>query len=186
MINRLVLFVILISGSLSAFEVAQNSMEMRISGAIPVSGRYREIYGDIQASYELQVNTFLMQNISSWVNAGWITKKGFSTGCTRTPTRIEIASLSLGGNYFLPIYNNFSFYAGLGVILSQVNVKNHHEGNAKAFSPGAVIKAGLNIDIFEDFYAGLFSDYYWQPGVYKTNVDIGGIRIGLGLGYKFP
>ena len=42
------------------------------------------------------------------------------------------------------------------------------------------------IEFFFNLLLDVFVDYLYQPVHFSTRIDIGGFKIGAGIGYKFP
>lgn len=185
MIKQLFLYLALFTASLSASDYLADSAEIRGAVFNPSSKRFREIYGRTQASYGLEVHNTWGCGWGSWVNFDWLSKKGTSTGCSRSHTRVQIASLSFGGRVFYPFTFRSFIYLGLGAVFSQVYVTNQSRHSAHAFSPGLVIKSGLNTSLCGNYYVDLFADYYFQSKVFKTHVNVDGFRGGIGVGRYF-
>lgn len=176
-----------LSTELSSVEFESTTFEARVSAFVPVSHRFRGIYGNVMPSYGAEVNTFFNGGRALWLNFDWLSKSGSSIGCGGNDTKVKFAVLSLGYKKMIPL-PFAQFYWGLGGVLSEINVKNRRDAfreKVSRFSPGLVLKSGFYIPIQRTYFANFFADYYVQPGVFKTSVDVGGLRAGVGAGVQF-
>jgi len=159
-------------------------IEFRSSVFVPTSDRASRIYGNSIPNYAIEITRLRPGSFDYWMNFNWLTSRGSSVRY-RDSMRINIASLSLGLKRSYPYCQTNDFYWGLGAVVSGVQVKRHsqykHETGSRA-SFGGVFKLGTTISIGPCSYFNLFTDYYVQPWVYKANVNMSGLRVGLGLG----
>lgn len=49
---------------------------------------------------------------------------------------------------------------------------------------GGVLKSGMYVWINQCAFVDLFVDYLYQPVHFETHVDIGGVKVGAGLGVE--
>lgn len=176
----------------------ENNLELRAAAFFPSSHLFKEIYGNVGTNYQIEANTrFNDYHIPSYcleciiipetfVNFDWYTKKGRSVGF-KDPTRISIADVSLGGKLSFDLCHSFSPYAGIGVSLSRIRLKNkshctHEEVSKLAW--GGLVKSGIKYEINCDLFLDLFVDYLYQPVHFHKTEDIGGFKIGFGVGTK--
>ena len=73
----------------------KSSVALRGAAFVPASERFRDIYGDVGANYQIEACTDLTRCLDGWLNANWFMKHGKSDGL-HDPTRVNIANLSLG------------------------------------------------------------------------------------------
>lgn len=50
---------------------------------------------------------------------------------------------------------------------------------------GGVVKSGIYYTITDCLFLDLFVDYLYQPVHFDKHVNIGGVKIGAGIGVKF-
>lgn len=165
----------------------QSSVEIRGAAFIPASQRFRNIYGDVGPSYQIEASTKLCNCLDGWANIDWFTKNGKSIGCKQS-TRINIANLSFGIKYPFCICEKYTAYFGAGPSLGGVWLKNDSLCTSKHPSKwafGVVLKSGINYSITQCIYLNVFVDYLFQPVHFDSNVDIGGLKTGLGIGMRF-
>ena len=77
------------------FAEFQSSIEIRSAAFFHGSKRFKEIYGNVGASYQLEATTQLYNCLDGWANFDWFSKHGKSDGFNDT-TRVSIANTSLG------------------------------------------------------------------------------------------
>lgn len=186
---------IIFSGS-SLFADPCTSFEFRGAGFFHSSHRFREIYGNVGTSYQIEAaGNFnccnLDCNLGWFANVDWTQKKGRSEGLN-DPTKMSIANLSFGLKYLYPFFCNYTAYAGIGPSFSRIALDNHHSHQRShnnrynsRIAIGGIIKTGVLYSINCNLFLDGFVDYLYQPVNYSTNVDIGGFKLGAGIGYKF-
>lgn len=165
----------------------ENSLEIRSAAFFHSSERFRHIYGNVGGDYQLEGSNKLYNDVDGWANIGWFSKYGHSEGLS-DPTRVNIVNISCGVKFPYRFSDKFTGYVGIGPSLARIWLKNKSHcghGNASKWAIGAVLKTGVNFLITERVFIDVFIDYLYQPVHFKTDVDIGGIKTGLGLGVKF-
>lgn len=171
----------------------QTTIEIRSAAFFHSSKLFRRLYGNVGTSYELEVSTRFqdcleLDNIEIWANYDQFSKHGKVRHCEGAKTRIDIYDISLGLNYIYPFCNCFEAYAGIGSSLSSVVLKNKsccfHEKKSK-LAAGIVLKSGIVYYLSCQIFLDLFVDYLYQPVNFHHRVDVGGVKIGGGIGWKF-
>lgn len=178
-----ILFILL--SCMSLYAEQEIRVQARAGAFFPAVSRFTSIYGNCLPFYELEASTSFC-DFDIWGNLDLVNKKGRSDTLHHF-TRITIANFSFGVKLPYQISNDLSIYAGSGLTFGSVWVRNHIQGsNSKSthFSFGGVIKTGLVYNITCDLFADLFFDYLYQSA-FHNNLNIGGSKLGLGLGYKF-
>ncbi|MBA3815637.1 MAG: hypothetical protein H0X29_03790 [Parachlamydiaceae bacterium] len=171
----------------SALKANETSVEIRSAAFFHSSKLFREIYGNVSGSYQLEVATQLNQCVDGWANFDWFTKHGRSNEFN-DPTRVNIANFSLGIKYPYQFCQNFSAYIGIGPSFSTIWLKNKSECNhsrTSRLAVGGILKTGIIYSINRCFFVDLFVDYLYQPVHFDRRVDIGGFKTGAGIGVKF-
>lgn len=178
-------------------------IEIRGAAFFPASHRFRHIYGNVQSDAEIEASTEWNCSYDVWTNFSWLSKKNrnrpiaygysgsYETESGRLKSRIKLPNVSAGFKYTFPLpcmASNFKLYAGLGIILGRVYLDNRthfmHEKTSKvAF--GGVIKTGFNYFITRRVFLDFFADYIYQPVHFHRNINVGGLKVGGGLGMKF-
>lgn len=159
----------------------------RVSAFFPTGKLMREIYGNCFANYEIEAGQIFAENYEVWGNVGWVSKNG-RTSALHTKTKFEEMNISLGGKYIFYPHECIRWYAGLGVNAAFVYLHNHssfvkHHVNKKGF--GAVVKTGLYFEPVDNLFVELFSDYLYQKIHFHNREQVGGFKVGGGLGIIF-
>lgn len=163
------------------------SLEFRSAAFFHSSKRFREIYGNVSGSYQLEASTKFNECFDTFVNFDWFSKHGKSKGFN-DPTKVSIASISLGPKFLYPFKNCFTAYIGIGPSFAKIWLKNrpkHRHERTSKLSVGGLLKTGVYYFVNRQLFLDLFVDYLYQPVHFHTHVDIGGVKTGLGIGYKF-
>lgn len=158
------------------------SVELRSALFIPSSERFRAIYGNFGRCQELQISN---QNV--WINFDWFSKNGKSIGLG-DPTHIRIANVSLGWKFSRPLSKELITYFGLGESLGAIRLKNQSQCDNEDLTKaafGIVAKSGIYFFFNRSLFMDAFVDYLFQPVRFETRVNVGGLKIGIGLGVRF-
>ncbi len=165
----------------------RSSFAFRSAAFFPLSDRFREIYGDAGVDYQLEASTKIYGCCDAWVNFDWFSKHGKSVGL-HDSTRISIGNTSLGVKFPYRISKTWTIYVGIGPSFGRIWLKNksycppHH---ISKWAYGGVLKTGVDFFFTEHLFLDVFADYLYQPTNFKTHVDVGGVKVGAGLGVKF-
>jgi len=181
--------------SLQAFDV-----EARVAYFYPANDRMRDVYGkEGWAEYEIEASTPLTFNCdcTNWdafFNASYFYKRGHST-CLHDRTTVNNWAFNFGVKRYFDTCWCFRPYLGLGVGFA--HVRFHDESpfvtnKINRWGVAVLAKSGIRYDISCNFFADLFLDYaytgyrFCSGGCRSGNdVDTGGVKVGLGLGYQF-
>lgn len=165
----------------------EGSMIFRVAAFYPSSEKFREIYGSVNADYQLEANIPLpFFCMDGWANIDWIPVTGRSEGF-KDYTRADIVNLSMGIKIPFHICD-FTAYLGIGPSFGKIWIKNHSRcchNNTTKYAIGGVIKSGLNYCINECIILDVFIDYLYEPVNFHKNIDIGGLKAGSGLAIVF-
>lgn len=165
----------------------ESSIALRAAAFFPASKRFREIYGDIGADYQLEASCQLMSCLDLWVNFDWFSKSGKSEG-ERDSTRISIANASIGVRAIYRFCGGF-IYLGIGDNFSGVWIKNNSNFTSNKHTSkqgmGGVVKSGFGYHFQGCAFSGLFVDYLYQPFHFNRHVNVGGFKVGGELGISF-
>lgn len=178
----------LITNILPLFAEFQSSIEFRSAAFFHSSERFREIYGTVGTSYQLEASTKFYDCLDGWANFDWSSEHGKSVGFN-DPTRVTIANISLGIKIPYQFSEKFTAYIGIGPNLSRIWLKNKsqfsgHEDISK-LAIGGILKTSIYYFITRQVFIDVFVDYLYQPVHFETHVNIGGIKTGIGIGCKF-
>lgn len=181
------IFLMLVFSKCSLLAEMESHLEIRSAAFLHSSKLFREIYGNTEVSYQLEASTKLYDYVDEWVNFDWFSKHGKSDGLN-DPTRVSIASLSLGIKVPYQFRERLITYIGIGLSLSRIWLKNKGECNHETVSKlaiGGILKTGIYYFISPRVFIDVFVDYLYQPVHFEKHVDIGGFKTGIGLGVKF-
>lgn len=166
----------------------ESSIEFRSAAFFHSSERFREIYDDVGASYQLEASTELWRCLDAWANVDWFSKHGKSDGF-KDPTKVEIANFSFGIKYPYQFCSQLVGYLGIGPSLGRIWLKDkyrcHCRRSVSKFIAGGVLKSSVYYFFNRCLFVDVFLDYLYQPVHFHRNVDIGGVKIGLGIGAQF-
>jgi hypothetical protein len=177
---------------------AETKLEVRADAFFHASKLFRKIYGDVGASYGVEASTTLgcWENFEGWVNFDWYCEHGRShvphhnksEKCRGSPTRIRIPNFSFGVKYVYQTCGCFAPYIGVGPSFSRVRLKNKsfctHEEVSK-YAYGVLGKVGVYYYFNRCTFVDVFVDYLYQPVHFHKQIDVGGLKTGLGVGVIF-
>lgn len=163
--------------------------ELRGGYFYPTSKKFREIYKDGGLEGEIELSKTFRENWMGWGNVGYFQRDGRSIGF-HDKTTIRMIPISLGLKYQFLLCNLLSPYLGAGITYTFFDIKNDADFVKRHVTKGGfgfVLKSGIYIDLSENFLLDLFVDYYYQEVHFytKDKVDVGGFKMGMGLGYRF-
>lgn len=175
-----------------------NKSEPRAAAFFPMGKKFRDIYGDVGTSLQLeQTRTWKNHRyLELWGNVEWIFMGGHGKRSCGS-TEIDILNISLGLKSIGKVYRDFIFlYAGIGPNLGIVFIENKMEccincedSTSKHHSTkvaiGGIAKTGAQFLFTPHFYLDLFTDYLYMPVHFKSTQDVGGFKVGGGLGARF-
>ena len=164
-------------------------LEVRVSGFIPFSQLFSEIYGNDVVPIAVEATTPFFRHFDAWANFNWLSKHGHSIGL-QNPTDVSIANFSFGLKFPFLFYNGVAVYVGLGPSLGGVWLHNrskicHCDQRIREFIYGGVLKTGINFFINRSIFFDLFVDYFYVPTNFQTRANVGGIQPGIGSGFIF-
>jgi len=172
-----------------------NKSEFRAAAFFPMGSKFRKIYGDVGLSLQAeQARTWKNhRNLEIWGNVEWI----FMDGSPRRScgsTDIDILNISLGFKAIGKVFRDILFlYAGIGPDVGIVFLENKmrcHKDRLREheckIGIGGILKSGGQIYFTSNFYFDVFADYLYLPiHANGGHVDIGGFKVGGGLGIKY-
>lgn len=168
-------------------EIESFHIDGRVSAFFPSDKLFRKIYGDCLVNYEIEIGKVFCNNYELWANVGWLSKHGKSSPLL-DKTRFENTTLSAGGKYIYPINACLQLYLGLGINGSFVHVHNNShyvKRNVNKEGVGGVAKLGLYYELYDNLFLEIFSDYLYQRMHFRRNIQIGGVKVGGGVGFTF-
>lgn len=168
---------------------SESSVEFRYAAFIPSSKLFKEIYGNVGTSYQLETTTKVpcWECWDVWANLDWFSKHGRSVGF-EDPTRVQISTLGLGIRYNYCLNYCTSFYVGVGPTVGTIWLKNKSrclDEKVCKTTVGCLTKIGVLYYFCDRLFLDLFVDYLYQPVHFEHRVNIGGFKTGAGLGVTF-
>lgn len=160
--------------------------ELRAAYFYPSNHIQRQIYQGAWWDIEAEVSTPISNCLDLWANVSYFYKEGRSLGL-RESTNIQLAPVSVGVKYIYPVSCSLNVYAGLGANFSVAHINNDsHDGHKHTnhCQLGATFKSGAYWNFTERFFADFFVDYLFIPLDFKNSFDVGGVRVGLGIGMR--
>ena len=161
---------------------AAYSVALRSAAFFPMDSRFTHIYGDVNASYQVEVAKRFCNCYQFWLNVDEFYRSGKLSQCGRS--KLNILTLSLGPKYVFPFSDSIDLYIGAGLAVAWARVHNCDVNREYNTSVGLALKSGANIFICNQLFLDLFFDYNYQPA-FHNRTDIGGIKLGIGVGYEF-
>lgn len=193
------LFLILVLSSFSAHAV---DIQGRAAYLFPQDDRMRQIYGHGWWDYELQVDVPLKDccgapsylcGVSGWCNLSFYEKKGH-THCLRHHTNINSWAMNFGVSKFFDCGWCLKPYLGIGIGAGHAQFHDkspyvHRDISRWGFS--ALAKSGVQYEMNCNWFIDLFADYAYnhigskkpRHGTRTHKVNVGGGKLGIGIGY---
>ncbi|EFB42452.1 MULTISPECIES: hypothetical protein [Parachlamydia] len=165
---------------------AEMAIEYRTAAFFPSNHLFRHIYGDLGPNYQLEASKCVCSNVALWANTDLFIKHGRIRECG--PSKVKLVNLSFGPKLIYPLSSRVNLYVGLGASIARICIKNkvHCESNsAYKMAAGGVFKSGMNFYLCQNLFLDVFIDYLYQPIHFHRTIDIGGIKVGAGIGTKF-
>lgn len=158
------------------------TVELKMSHFNPSHDAFKNIYGS-GMMYGGELNIGVWKNFHLWFEGGFFSKRGKLT-FTEEETKLEIVPVGIGIKYVLADWK-VNLYLGIGL-----NYHIYREdtpiGNIRKGKVGYIGKLGGLVKIAGGLIVDFFTDYSYcktQPADYEVN--IGGLKVGIGLGYRF-
>lgn len=165
----------------------RNTFEIRGAAFFHSSKRFREVYDHVGPSVQVEASTSLCDCFGLWTNFDFFTRARKFGACCRS--RVNLYNLSLGAQYVYPFCKCVDIYAGIGPSFTWIDLKNKsccgHDNEHKC-AIGGLLKTGVYYYFCRNFFADVFVDYLYQPVHFHHRfVNVGGFKVGLGLGVVF-
>lgn len=189
------------------------AVEGRVACFFPQDSHLKRVYDNPWPEYEIEASMpVACSSWNIWGNVNYYEKSGHST-CLHHHSKVDHWTFLIGGKYYFDFFNNlccdpcdpcydpcatssFHPYAGIGGGAALVKfhdrsefVKQHKE----EWGGSLLLKLGVEYDICDCFFADLFADYAFNwfdfnhkhEGTETHKIQTGGLKLGLGLGYRF-
>ncbi len=166
--------------------LSASTLECRFGAFFPSGEKFRDLYGDIEADFQLEASVPICVCFEGWTNLDWFSENKKKKGCCQS--KVEIVNVSFGIKYVYSTCENWDFYLGIGPSFGRVGLKNktccENEKPSK-FMVGGVLKSGSRFYFCQNAFLDLFVDYLFQPARFSHHVEVGGVKAGLGLGIRY-
>lgn len=183
--------------------------EARVAYYHPTSKKVRHIYGKGFADYQFEFSKSFkgFENLCEcglewrlWVGVSGFSKNGKSIGF-HDHTRLQLIPVNLGLKIFYPLWCDVKAFIGGAVCYSFLNIRDHSDyvhKHVRKEGWGGLLQSGLTYQFCDWGTASLFFDYFFQRFhfhnqhhdssyryIYRSNLNMNGYKIGLGLGVIF-
>ncbi len=171
-----------------ALQAKSTQIDFRIAGFIPNSDLFRDIYGTINPSYQLEAACNVKKGLNAWGNFSYFNAHGNSIPF-HNKTRLQMLPISAGLKYVHVLHCCFDIYAGAGLCYTWLKEKNKLCLSNSASNFGGIFKLGI-IKNCECLRFSLFSDYQLQNFKIKKSmcnkkVNANGLLLGGAIGISF-
>lgn len=165
------------------------TVELRTAAFFPASDRFRDVYEDVGACYEIEVRKDFCCCYEIWGNLDYYTKHAHIKDCCGN-TQIDLLNIGSGINYVIPFCACFQAYMGIGINLALIDLTNKscmsHRERSNRVAIGGLLKSGICYHFTQRWFLDIFMDYLYQPVHYhQRHAQVGGLKIGGGLGIRF-
>ncbi len=181
--KRLIIFSFLLSAS----SLESNEFDFRIAALFPSSRTFRDIYGTVSPSYQIEGSWNVRDCWQVWSNLSYVNKTGRSIPLN-IRSRLQLVPISLGFKY---VYdrNRFAPYLGMGLSYVWLKEKNCLDLLNRVNSMGVVFKSGIKKK-YKNVAFSLFADYRFQKCTANNvtgsqKVNISGFLLGGAIGVTF-
>jgi len=172
--------------------IEYSTLKVRGSAFFPQSKRVRQIYGKVGGNAEIEAAIGFTDHVALWANFDWFSKHGHSTGLLQSRTNVKIANFSFGLQFPWQIDECIILYAGVGPTIAKIWLRNVINTTAQTIVQnvsktcvGGIVKTGIYWFFYDNFFCDTFADYLYQPTGFSSKANVGGVRLGLGLGVMF-
>lgn len=180
-------------------EACCNTFSVEAQGAafFPLDSKVRRIYGSALPMVTLEGN-WQYSCWGAWLNGSYVFGNGHAIGSRENKTHLSLVPITLGVKYICSICDSTDLYIGVGASYSFLNTRDHSDFVHKRVSSngfGGIVKSGLSYNFCENLFIEGFLNYTYQrftfsrnsndPFVYRHDVNLSSLQLGLGLGVKF-
>lgn len=151
---------------------------------IPAVENFTEIYGRVVISPEINAGYKFYRDFYIWGGFSFFTKSGASL-VLKEPTQWKQRYFTLGLGYYKNMPLNFGWEIKAGAMFVNYSEEAFEE-KVTANAPGIRIDVSANYKLSDHWY-GLFTVSYLlvSDKVDDMDVKVGGIKTGIGLGFRF-
>lgn len=186
--NKIITFIIVLFSFLPIQSVENpNSLKIRSAVFIPQSKLFRKIYHTVGPCIELEYAYRFRNHVELWGNFDWFWHHGKSVGLCSS-TKIKIPNFSFGIKSPFTFKNCHEIYLGIGPSFAGIFLSNNSCCGCEKISKeaiGVIIKSGYYYNFNKRIFLDLFADYLYQSVHFQRKVNVGGLKMGAGLGIRF-
>ncbi len=186
LVNKKCSFVVMLL--LVTLQAQAVELDFRLAGFIPNSDLFRDIYGTINPSYQLEASYDLKICLSVWGNISYFNAHGHSVPF-KNKVRLQILPISAGLKYVHSLDDCCDIYGGAGVCYSWLKENNTCCLSNSANSVGGIFKFGI-VKNYKCLRLSFFSDYQLQNFTIEKStgnkrVSANGLLLGGAIGISF-
>jgi len=184
-------------------------LEFRPSYFYPISKGIRQAFHNGGVNYQITGafpvyygNNAWLQGLDVWAAVDYFSREGRTSGLGNK-TRLRIVPLTLGLKYFFPDLGTVApvnFYVASGMkyfFVYNYTDSDYAQKNVYANGMGGVVETGFTSTVMKHLVLDIFASYSFRtfgapsissskyPAVIPTGMNISGVNVGGGIGYKF-
>ena len=160
--------------------------DVRMAAFYPQGSLFRSIYGNWQVDYELEIGKIFLKNYEAWANINFLTTSGQTI--LGNSTTFKNCNISVGGKYIFRFKEIWKLYLGLGIndaLVYAHNYSSYVKKHVHKNGVGGVFKLGVYVEPMDHLFIDVFADYLYQPIHFDHWQQIGGLKIGSGVGFCY-
>ena len=163
---------------------AATTLQVRAAALFHPSQKFRHAFHAINPDYQIQGTFALNPLFEFWAEVDyWSQSKHHQS----KKSKIEFPNGNVGILFATSLCFSLEPYIGAGFSYGRALV--HREGrddeDESKSSYGAILKIGARYWLFRMAFLDFFTDYTYQNIHLKKHMQVGGIKIGLGVGVGF-
>ena len=177
--------------SLQAFAASENanqtSLSARFATFFPQSSRFQKVYGQSVPVYGAQFNIQWDPSWQLWTGLDGYSKSSRKNSGNYSST-VTSFNLSGGVNYLFKPMPQLELNFGMGSILGLIHLNNRCSCTREKTT--AIVAGGMGSlrarwSVHSSIFVTLFVDYSYQLSFLQNHVNVGGAKLGGGLGGTF-
>ncbi|MGD0782594.1 MAG: hypothetical protein ABSA30_07020 [Candidatus Aminicenantales bacterium] len=177
---------VLLAALLAGTSMAQEKFSLVVTGSAlwPTDGNYKAVYGKAVFFPEIKLTYALGGDFFVFAGYGLISVSG-TTPILQSETQSTQHFISAGAGYDASLSGNLAFEIAAGLFFAafkETVADDEASGSAIGFRADAALRYGFSPRFFAQLGLGYLTGSDTVDGV---PVKLGGLRAGLGFGYKF-
>lgn len=175
-----VFFILSFSGSAFASDF---QFEFKVLTFNPSEQMQKDIYGS-GVVFGAEIGWEVWKSLVVWFGGSYYSRTGELT-LTEEETKLTIIPLEVGATYYLTVTGGLDLYAGTGLSFN-IFTEENPIGKASKNGLGYVLRTGLLLELSRGlFLDGILNYSYCKMRPANVDVNIGGLAVGIGLGFRF-